>query len=111
MREMFDTETRLSWILAALAGLIGAAAFTHSAGYFVTFMTGNTERAALGYIRDQPWLALTASLLLAAFVVGVVVASSCRRHFWMAHPMARRYSPPCHWPPPLWSALPHMDGR
>ncbi|CQD24853.1 transmembrane protein [Mycobacterium lentiflavum] len=82
---MFDSETRLSWVLAALAGLIGAAAFTHSAGYFVTFMTGNTERAALGYFRHQPWLALTASLLLAAFVVGVVVASLCRRHFWVEH--------------------------
>jgi uncharacterized membrane protein YoaK (UPF0700 family) len=35
--------------LAALAGLIGAAAFTHSAGYFVTFMTGNSERAVLGF--------------------------------------------------------------
>ncbi|MEE6175451.1 YoaK family protein [Mycobacterium sp. 050134] len=82
----FDSEARLSWVLAALAGLIGAAAFTHSAGYFVTFMTGNTERAALGYFRNQPWLVLTASLLLAAFLGGVVVASLCRRHLWVAHP-------------------------
>jgi uncharacterized membrane protein YoaK (UPF0700 family) len=86
MRERFDSETRLSWLLAALAGLIGAAAFTHSAGYFVTFMTGNTERAALGYFRNQPWLVLTASVLLAAFLGGVVVASLCRRHLWVAHP-------------------------
>jgi uncharacterized membrane protein YoaK (UPF0700 family) len=86
MREGFDSETRLSWVLAALAGLIGAVAFTHSAGYFVTFMTGNTERAALAYFRDQPWLAISAVLLLAAFVGGVVVASLCRRHFWVAHP-------------------------
>ncbi|HEY4795007.1 MAG TPA: DUF1275 domain-containing protein, partial [Mycobacterium sp.] len=40
MHEKFGSETRLSWLLAALAGLIGAVAFTHSAGYFVTFMTG-----------------------------------------------------------------------
>jgi hypothetical protein len=86
MREGFDSETRLSWVLAALAGLIGAVAFTHSAGYFVTFMTGNTERAALGYFRDQTWLVITAVLLLAAFVGGVVVASLCRRHLWVAHP-------------------------
>jgi uncharacterized membrane protein YoaK (UPF0700 family) len=72
--------------LAALAGLIGAVAFTHSAGYFVTFMTGNTERAALGYFRNQPWLAITAVLLLVAFVGGVVVASLCKRHIWVAHP-------------------------
>ncbi|KKC05334.1 hypothetical protein AWC17_23775 [Mycobacterium nebraskense] len=86
MREMFDSETRLSWVLAGLAGLIGATAFTHSAGYFVTFMTGNTERAALGYFRHQSWLAITGGLLLAAFVGGVVVASLCRRHLWVAHP-------------------------
>jgi uncharacterized membrane protein YoaK (UPF0700 family) len=49
-------------------------------------MTGNTERAALGYFRDQPWLVLTASALLAAFLGGVVVASLCRRHLWVAHP-------------------------
>jgi uncharacterized membrane protein YoaK (UPF0700 family) len=86
MRETFDSEIRLSWVLAGLAGLVGAVAFTHSAGYFVTFMTGNTERAALGYFRDQPWLAMTATLLLGAFVGGVVVASLCRRHLWVAHP-------------------------
>ncbi|WP_236724382.1 YoaK family protein [Mycobacterium avium] len=49
-------------------------------------MTGNTERAALGSFRNQPWLAITATLLLAAFVGGVVVASLCRRHLWVAHP-------------------------
>src|SRR6202161_1060917 len=86
MRKRFDSETRLSWVLAALAGLIGAVAFTHSAGYFVTFMTGNTERAALAYFRDQPWLAITAVMLLTAFVGGVVVASLCRRHVGFAPP-------------------------
>jgi uncharacterized membrane protein YoaK (UPF0700 family) len=86
IRQLFNSETRLSWVLAALAGLIGAAAFTHSAGYFVTFMTGNTERAALGYFRNQSWLAITAALLIAAFVGGVVVASLGRRHLWVAHP-------------------------
>jgi uncharacterized membrane protein YoaK (UPF0700 family) len=81
-----NNETGLSWVLGAMAGLIGAVAFTHSNGYFVTFMTGNTERAALGYFRDQPWPAITAALLLAAFLAGVVVASLCRRHLWVAHP-------------------------
>jgi len=86
MREMFDSEARLSWLLAGLAGLLGAAAFTHSAGYFVTFMTGNTERAVLGFFRNEHWLSITAALLLAAFIGGVVIASLCRRHFWVAHP-------------------------
>ncbi|BAV43606.1 hypothetical protein SHTP_4730 [Mycobacterium ulcerans subsp. shinshuense] len=69
-----------------LAGVLGATAFTHSAGYFVTFMTGNAQRAVLGYFRDDVWLSVTAGLLLVWFLVGVVVASVCRRHFWVDHP-------------------------
>ena len=36
MREIFSSETRLSWVLAAVAGLIGAAghAGRHEAAYF-----------------------------------------------------------------------------
>ncbi|MEV0337504.1 YoaK family protein [Nocardia sp. NPDC050713] len=85
-RELFDAEARLSWVLAALAGMIGAAAFMHTAGYFVTFMTGNTERAVLGAFHDEPDLAVAAALLLTAFLSGVVVASWCRRHYWSGHP-------------------------
>lgn len=86
MANRFDSEARLSWILAGLAGLLGAAAFTHSSGYFVTFMTGNTERAFLGFFHNEQWLAVGAVLLLASFVGGVVTASSCRRHLWVSHP-------------------------
>lgn len=84
--ETYNSEARLSWLLAALAGVLGATAFTHSAGYFVTFMTGNAQRAVLGYFRDDVWLSISAGLLLLCFVAGVVVASVCRRHFWVAHP-------------------------
>src|ERR1700742_5002496 len=86
LRETFDSEARLSWVLAALAGVLGAAAFTHSAGYFVTFMTGNAQRAVLGYFRGDVRLSVTAGLLMLCFVAGVVLASVCRRHFWVAHP-------------------------
>ncbi|MBI2701255.1 hypothetical protein A9W98_31610 [Mycobacterium gordonae] len=86
MGKILGSEARLSWVLAAVAGLIGAAAFTHSAGYFVTFMTGNSERAVLGFFRNEQWLSITAALLLASFVGGVVIASLCRRHLWLAHP-------------------------
>jgi uncharacterized membrane protein YoaK (UPF0700 family) len=86
LRDTFDSEARLSWVLAVLAGVLGATAFTHSAGYFVTFMTGNAQRAVLGYFRDDVVLSVTAGLLLLSFVAGVVVASVCRRHFWVAHP-------------------------
>ncbi|MEU1995227.1 YoaK family protein [Nocardia gamkensis] len=85
-RALFDSEARLSWVLAALARLIGAAAFMHTAGYFVTFMTGNTERAVLGYFHDEPDMALAATGLLLSFLAGVVVASWCRRRYWSGHP-------------------------
>ncbi|MGB8389680.1 MAG: YoaK family protein [Mycobacterium sp.] len=84
--DMFNSEARLSWVLAALAGVLGATAYTHSAGYFVTFMTGNAQRAVLGYFRGDVWLSISAGLLLVCFVVGVVVASVCRRYLWVAHP-------------------------
>jgi uncharacterized membrane protein YoaK (UPF0700 family) len=86
LRETFDSEARLSWVLAALAGVLGATAFTRSAGYFVTFMTGNAQRAVLGYFQDDVKLSVSAGVLMLCFVAGVVVASVCRRHFWVAHP-------------------------
>ena len=85
-RELFDSEARLSWVLAALAGVLGATAYTHSAGYFVTFMTGNAQRAVLGFFRGDVVLSISAGLLVLCFVAGVVIASVCRRHFWVAHP-------------------------
>jgi uncharacterized membrane protein YoaK (UPF0700 family) len=84
--EIFDSEARLSWVLAALAGVLGATAFTHSEGYFVTFMTGNAQRAVLGYFRHDVRLAISAGVLMLCFVAGVVVASVFRRHFWTGHP-------------------------
>jgi uncharacterized membrane protein YoaK (UPF0700 family) len=84
--EIFDSEARLSWVLAVLAGVLGAIAYMHSAGYFVTFMTGNAQRAVLGYFRHDVVLAVSAGVLILCFVAGVMVASVCRRHFWAAHP-------------------------
>jgi uncharacterized membrane protein YoaK (UPF0700 family) len=84
--ETFNSEARLSWVLAVLAGVLGAISFTHTEGYFVVFMTGNAQRAVLGYFTDQAWLAVSAGVLMVSFVAGVVVASVCRRHFWVDHP-------------------------
>jgi uncharacterized membrane protein YoaK (UPF0700 family) len=84
--EIYDSEARLSWVLAALAGVLGATAYTHSEGYFVTFMTGNAQRAVLGFFRGDVVLSISAALIVLSFVAGVVIASVCRRHFWVAHP-------------------------
>ncbi len=86
MDVIADREARLSWVLAALAGMIGAAAFTVTGGYFVTFMTGNAERGGLGFFTDQPTMARAAIFISLSFVAGVVVASLCRRHVWVNHP-------------------------
>lgn len=85
-------DARLPWLLAGTAGMVGAVAFLHSAGYFVTFMTGNTERAVLTWFKasDAQQVAgasaLAAIALITSFVAGVVVASICRRFFWHGHP-------------------------
>lgn len=84
--DTFNGEARLSWLLAGLAGILGATAYMHSAGYFVTFMTGNAQRAVLGYFRDEVRMSVSAGLLILCFLGGVVTASVCRRHFWVDHP-------------------------
>lgn len=90
--DAVGADARLSWVLAAVAGMIGAAAFLDSDGYFVTFMTGNTERAALqGFETTQARgvigpTALNAGFIIIAFVAGVFVAMYCRRRFWSNHP-------------------------
>lgn len=86
------SEARLSWLLSGLAGMVGAVAFLHSAGYFVTFMTGNTERAVLTWFKvtDKQQVAgagpIAAISMIGAFLFGVIVASYCRRKFWKNHP-------------------------
>ncbi|WP_460724685.1 YoaK family protein [Nocardia heshunensis] len=77
---------RLSAVLSVLAGFIGAAAYAHSEGYFVTFMTGNTERAILGHFVGDHTLALGAAAIIGCFLAGVFVASLCRRYWWTNHP-------------------------
>jgi uncharacterized membrane protein YoaK (UPF0700 family) len=49
-------------------------------------MTGNAQRAALGYFRGDVVLSISAGVLILCFVAGVIIASVCRRHFWVAHP-------------------------
>lgn len=66
--------------------MLAATAFTHSAGYFVTFMTGNAGRAVLGVFNDDVGLSVSAATLLVAFLAGVITGSLGRRYLWPAHP-------------------------
>lgn len=73
--------------------MVGAVAFLHSAGYFVTFMTGNTERAVVGHFGHPEGKEVTpgaspiaALALMGSFLAGVVISSICRRRYWSNHP-------------------------
>lgn len=66
------------WVLAAglamLAGYVDAIGFLRLGGLFVSFMSGNSTRLAVGAVTD-PRIALTAARLLAGFVGGVMIGT------------------------------------
>lgn len=61
---------RLAYCLAALAGYVDAIGFLKSGGLFVSFMSGNSTRMAIG-IAEGAALGLAAAALIALFVGGV----------------------------------------
>lgn len=74
---MLDYDRRV-WIFAAsmsaLAGYIDAVGFIHLGGFFVSFMSGNSTRLAVGIV-DNASFALMAGSLIAQFLVGVFIGS------------------------------------
>lgn len=66
--------------LTANAGFVDGLFFIHLGGYFVSFMSGNSTRAAADLAQGhyQGWLA--ASLLILAFIVGVMLSSFAVRY-------------------------------
>ncbi|MDO4918019.1 YoaK family protein [Kocuria sp.] len=72
----------LGIVLAALAGTIGAAAWTHTEGWYVTFMTGNTERMVLEHYKTNHLLGISALATVLFFVLGVVLATLARVFLW-----------------------------
>ena len=70
-----DTRSRLlAAALSALAGFIDAVGFLGTGGFFVSFMSGNSTRLAVGVARNAAFAA-TALGLIAAFVTGVMIAA------------------------------------
>lgn len=61
---------RLAFCLAALAGFVDAIGFLKSGGLFVSFMSGNSTRMAIG-ITQAAALGYAAATLIALFVGGV----------------------------------------
>jgi len=71
----YDKRTRaLAASLAAVAGYVDATGFLASKGFFVSFMSGNSTRLAVGAM-DRAADAAAALSLIATFVVGVVIGS------------------------------------
>lgn len=64
----------LAVALAALAGYIDAVGFIWLGGFFVSFMSGNSTRLAVG-VADGSAAALVAGALIGAFVAGAIGGS------------------------------------
>jgi uncharacterized membrane protein YoaK (UPF0700 family) len=69
---------RRSWFLAAglaaTAGYVDAIGFLRLGGFFVSFMSGNSTRFAVGVVTDAR-VARTAGALIAGFALGVVMGT------------------------------------
>ena len=76
----YDQRTQaLAASLAAIAGYVDATGFLATSGFFVSFMSGNSTRLAVGSI-ERAADAAAALALIAVFVVGVVIGSLAGRN-------------------------------
>ncbi len=78
MLRYHPRQQALAVCLAALAGYVDAVGFLQLGGFFVSFMSGNSTRLAVGLARGtQP--ALVAAGLIGGFVTGVVMGTLAGR--------------------------------
>ncbi|MEN3951517.1 YoaK family protein [Iodidimonas sp. SYSU 1G8] len=71
----YDKRTQaLAILLSGVAGYVDATGFMATGGFFLSFMSGNTTRLAVGFAEAAPFIALVASLI-AAFVLGAMGGS------------------------------------
>jgi len=71
----YDRRTRLlAASLSGVAGYVDAIGFVTLGGFFVSFMSGNTTRVAVG-LAEGTSAGLTAAGLIGAFVLGVIAGS------------------------------------
>ncbi len=67
----------LAVCLSAIAGYVDAVGFLATGGYFVSFMSGNSTRLAVGIAHGAASAGITAGLI-GGFVLGVTLGSLCR---------------------------------
>jgi uncharacterized membrane protein YoaK (UPF0700 family) len=71
----YDRRAKLlAACLSTLAGYVDAVGFIALGGYFVSFMSGNTTRLAVGLAQHTPAAAIAAALVV-LFVAGVVLGA------------------------------------
>lgn len=66
----------LAVCLSAIAGYVDAVGFLATGGYFVSFMSGNSTRFAVGVAHATASAGIAASLI-GGFVLGVTLGSLC----------------------------------
>jgi uncharacterized membrane protein YoaK (UPF0700 family) len=78
---MIRYERRIKFLaagLSALAGFVDATGFLKLGGFFVSFMSGNTTRFAVGLARDTNSAAIAGGLI-GTFVLGVIIGTLAGR--------------------------------
>ena len=78
---MVRYEQRIKFLaagLSALAGFVDATGFLKLGGFFVSFMSGNTTRFAVGLARGTNSAAIAGGLI-ATFVLGVIIGTLAGR--------------------------------
>ena len=86
--NLLPRRTRLmATVLAALAGYVDSTGFIKTGGFFVSFMSGNSTRLAVGLARNLP-NAIMAGGFIAICVLGVSLGSLTGRAFPKQHSSA-----------------------
>jgi len=78
MRSMSRRTRLIATLLAAVAGYVDATGFIHTGGFFVSFMSGNSTRLAVGLAGDMATAAMAGGLI-ATFVLGVFTGALAGR--------------------------------
>jgi uncharacterized membrane protein YoaK (UPF0700 family) len=77
--KSYDRGARsFAYCLAGVAGYVDAVGYLLTGGYFVSFMSGNSTRAAVS-LADRSDAAILGLALIASFVVGVTAGASVGR--------------------------------